>query len=257
MSWAGRIFLGEGWMIYAGPVGPTTWHRHHAFQLVCSLERALILRGRADAVGESCHVAAIPNDVDHKFESGCPSTILGYVDPETLWGRRLRRTVIASARADAWRTSGGPLVDLSKIDPPRTWPAAAAVRDQMIDRVTGEAVRPVPLHPALLAARRWLVSQVDGGDVSLGGAAAAAYLSESRLSHLLAEQLGLGWRPLVLWLRLQRAAAELGAGHSLAAAASAAGFADGAHLTRTFRRMFGLAPSEVSDVATFVRAPEE
>lgn len=244
-------------MLYAGPVGPTAWHRHHAFQLVCSLERALVLRGRDDAVGEATSVAAIPNDVDHKVESGCPSTILAYVDPETLWGRRLRRIVPASARAHAWRTSGRPLTDLTELEPPRTWPVAAAVRDQMIDRVTGEEVRPVPLHPALLAARRWLASQLDGGDVSLGSAAAVAHLSESRLSHLLAEQLGLGWRPLVLWLRLQRAAAELGAGASLARAATAAGFADGAHLTRTFRRMFGLAPSEVADVATFVRGPEE
>ena len=244
-------------MLYVGPVGPTTWHRHHAFQLVCSLEQEVLIRGRDDVAGEACRVAAIPNDVEHRVESGCASTILAYVDPETLWGRRLRRTVTPSARANAWRTSGGPLQDLSTVDPPRTWPMAAAVRDQMIDRVTGEEIRPVPLHPALLAARRWLASQLDGGDVSLAGAAAVADLSESRLSHLLAEQLGLGWRPLVLWLRLQRAAAELGAGHSLAAAASVAGFADGAHLTRTFRRMFGLAPSEVADVATFVRAPEE
>ena len=49
----------------------------------------------------------------------------------------------------------------------------------------------------------------------------------------------------MLWLRLERAVAVFAAGGSLTDAAHAAGFADSAHLSRTFRRMFGLAPSSL------------
>lgn len=47
------------------------------------------------------------------------------------------------------------------------------------------------------------------------------------------------------WLRLRRALANARAGQSLTDAATSAGFADGAHLTRTMRRHFGVAPSDV------------
>ena len=46
-------------------------------------------------------------------------------------------------------------------------------------------------------------------------------------------------RPYILWLRLQRAACDLTEGASVTSAAHHAGFSDGAHLTRTFRRMLG------------------
>lgn len=55
------------------------------------------------------------------------------------------------------------------------------------------------------------------------------------------------WRPRPtgrvqrLWLRLQRAVELFAAGTPLTEAAHAAGFADSAHLSRTFRRMFGIA----------------
>lgn len=46
-------------------------------------------------------------------------------------------------------------------------------------------------------------------------------------------------------MRLQAAIRESAQGATLTHAACAAGFADAAHLTRTFRRMFGIAPSSV------------
>ena len=50
-------------------------------------------------------------------------------------------------------------------------------------------------------------------------------------------------------MRLERAAGELAHGRTLTEAAHAAGFADSAHLSRVFRRMFGIAPSDVTAVA--------
>ena len=48
------------------------------------------------------------------------------------------------------------------------------------------------------------------------------------------------FRPYVLWQRMERAVAEYAAGATLTDAAYAGGFADSAHFSRTFRRMFGL-----------------
>jgi AraC-like DNA-binding protein len=46
-------------------------------------------------------------------------------------------------------------------------------------------------------------------------------------------------------MRLQRAVDAISKGLTATDAAHAAGFADAAHLTRTFRRMMGIAPTSV------------
>jgi AraC-like DNA-binding protein len=53
--------------------------------------------------------------------------------------------------------------------------------------------------------------------------------------------MGLAFRHYVLWLRLNRAVEAFAGGESLTTAAYHAGFADSAHLSRTFRRMYGMA----------------
>lgn len=70
-------------------------------------------------------------------------------------------------------------------------------------------------------------------------------LSASRLRHLLNEQLGVPLVRLRWWFRMMRAARVLQSGGDLSAAAHDAGFSDSAHFTRTFRRMFGFAPSQL------------
>jgi AraC-like DNA-binding protein len=55
---------------------------------------------------------------------------------------------------------------------------------------------------------------------------------------------GLTFRRFKQWSALQHAARQIAAGELVRTAAMDAGFADTAHLTRTFRESFGLTPSE-------------
>ena len=55
----------------------------------------------------------------------------------------------------------------------------------------------------------------------------------------------MGFRAYLLWLRLEHSLAAYVAGRTLTEAAYAGGFADSAHLSRTFKRMFGIAPASV------------
>ena len=63
--------------------------------------------------------------------------------------------------------------------------------------------------------------------------------------HAFTDSVGVPLRPYVLWLRLQQAMCELGGAANVTTAAQNAGFSDAAHLTRTFRRMLGLTPTEL------------
>lgn len=72
---------------------------------------------------------------------------------------------------------------------------------------------------------------------------AAACLSGGRLSHLFQEQVGLSVKRYLLWTKLRRSAAQLAEGQRLTHIAQASGFSDSAHMSRTFRDLFGLQPS--------------
>lgn len=78
---------------------------------------------------------------------------------------------------------------------------------------------------------------------STASLAAEVGLSESRLRHLAREQLGVPLVRVRWWLQMRSVAKALTTGASLTTAAHEAGFSDAAHFTRTFRRMFGFAPS--------------
>jgi AraC-like DNA-binding protein len=87
---------------------------------------------------------------------------------------------------------------------------------------------------------QWARDHLDNPSLSLAGAARHVALSPSRASHLFVENTGLQFRTYVLWLRLVRAVDAHVAGMNLTEAAQEAGFSDSAHLSRTFKRMFGL-----------------
>jgi AraC-like DNA-binding protein len=82
-------------------------------------------------------------------------------------------------------------------------------------------------------------------DLSLAHLAASVGLSEGRLMHAFTDSVGTPLRPYLAWLRVQRAVVAIATGATLSEGAQHAGFSDAPHMTRTFRRMLGLTPSEI------------
>lgn len=105
-------------------------------------------------------------------------------------------------------------------------------------------------------ARALDLMRADGSErLGLSAVAAQVFLSPSRFAHLFTAEVGLPFRRYVLWRKLNRAMAAFGRGATLSAAAHAAGFADSAHLTRTWRAMFGITPSTMVGMAEFYEIP--
>lgn len=95
----------------------------------------------------------------------------------------------------------------------------------------------------------WIRSGREEG-ISIKEIAAEVELSESRFSHLFTVNVRVPVRRYLLWLRLRDAIHLLAGGGSLTETAHAAGFADSAHLTRTFRGMLGITPSALIKEST-------
>ncbi|WP_232286596.1 helix-turn-helix transcriptional regulator [Moritella sp. PE36] len=65
-------------------------------------------------------------------------------------------------------------------------------------------------------------------------------ISESRFLHLFRQEMGIAWRPYLLWRRLLCAVEAIKHGNNATEAAYLAGFSDSAHLSRTFHNIFGM-----------------
>jgi AraC-like DNA-binding protein len=121
--------------------------------------------------------------------------------------------------------------------------------ERFVREVSLREVRALTLDVAVTAADRRVRRVLDELRADLGATpgelAARVGLSGSRLRHLLREHLGVPLVRLRWWFQMRRAARVIERGGDLSRAAHEAGFSDSAHFTRTFRRMFGFAPSRL------------
>jgi len=246
---AGRLHIWQNGMLWVGAVGgPTDVHAHRAIQVALALEGTL--RFSAAGAGDwlDCGGAVLTADCEHAVDGRqAPRIAVLFLEPESKVGRAVTRRYagpngIGVIPETLHRVAVGLIAPHARRGAEQAPLVAAA--QEVLASLAGAAVAPSPTDPRVLRATALLRGNLDA-PVSLERVAAAVHLSPDRLRHLFADQLGVGFRPYVLWLRLNRALEMYAAGESLTTAAHAAGFADSAHLSRTFRRMFGLPPGMV------------
>lgn len=240
----GRIHCWEGGSLWIGEAaGNAQFHDHHALQISLAFSGSIRFRTN-EQDWRSFAAALVPPHVSHAFEAATQFTAQVFVEPETLEGRtllgRFGGESITELPADevAVHAQGLRALNLSS--------ASAAdlqrVARQFVDGLTGAH------RPAVVDARiERMIRSLWQSDrqVSLGEAAAKVALSPGRFRHLFVEQTGQSFRSYQLWMRLQRAIDAISNGATATDAAHTAGFSDAAHLTRTFRKMMGIAPTWV------------
>lgn len=170
-----------------------------------------------------------------------------YVAPESRAGRHLATRLPENPHIASWVDIARPLREVVR-GPVDRWDEARRIHDAVLERLVPSDQHARPWPPAIQRLVTVLPERLDG-ELRFGSLARELELSESRLAHLIAEHLGIPFRSYVLWLRLQRAASKMATVRTLTEAAHHAGFSDGAHLSRVFRRMFGIAPSELAGFA--------
>ncbi len=221
----------------------TDFHAHHAIQLTVSLGGWFRLSSEHELTeGNAVAVAA---DASHRFEAEGLIAII-FVEPESRQGRAITGSVFGAGPVTNQLPSVQDLAE--KIagayrDPTGNNDTLIALGSAVITRIVGGT----NAHTPDLRVRKvitWANTHIDR-PISLAEAAGFCGLSPDRLRHLFVEHTGLQFRTYLLWLRLTRAVALLAAGRPATEAAHEAGFSDSAHFSRTFRRMFGVAPANL------------
>ncbi|GGS90821.1 helix-turn-helix transcriptional regulator [Nonomuraea spiralis] len=238
--WRGWCSLRPGLLLYGGTIGTNQLHAHHAVHLIVAAEPFTM----ADARGRrlTTLAAVVPPDTGHTLLAGARGALLAQLEPGGSAGRALLARSGAGPDAPTW---GQPFTDAAT--PPFADPAEAAHALELVEHWTGRpGAAEAPAHPAVERAVAVIPALLRSGPVRLDTLAAAVHLSPSRLAHLFSAHVGIPLRPYVRWRRVQHAIALVAAGETLTDAAHSAGFTDGPHFTRVFRRTFGTAPSTLA-----------
>jgi AraC-like DNA-binding protein len=240
----GQIIMWPGGNLWIGvsraPVAP---HAHHAIQISLALGGTVRLRCPRGNWTEH-RAALIPSHLPHAFDATGSKVANVFCEPESDLGRGIR----ARHSADAVSEIDAPLADQMR-EMFREEEIEDVDSTDLIDRsvaalriVAGERPWHNATDPRVLRAIEMMRGRLDE-PLRLEDLAEAVCLSPGRFRHLFVAETGLPFRRHLLWLRLQKALEVALEGKSWTAAAHAANFADQAHLTRTFRQMFGVAPS--------------
>jgi len=235
--WAGRAWLLPGYGVFLGRVGNNEDHIHQAHQLSIGLDNAISVSGEQTRL--SGRALFIPAGIRHRLSG---STVLSlYLDPLTAEARAVATAAMITGQGDEMR-----LFEAANADELCALIERGAVDlEQLrgaIRRLLGLADLPAPEQR--LGIVIGALQRAENGVVPDRRALAGAIgLSPTRFSHWFVEQTGLPLRSYGKWLRLLAALQAIASGRNLTAAAHAAGFADSAHLSRTFRDLFGIDPS--------------
>lgn len=212
-----QLVLCQDAMAYLGPIADNRPHSHHAGQIVLVATGAPFALHTPQGTRRE-RQALLPPDTVHAVDSaGAPVLVLLFEPAGVTW------------------PADGPLQHPDKLtlDCPR----------RMVSRFLGaQAAAPAP--DARIEQLKALARATEG-TVRLAALAGRVGLSPGRLTHLFTRCEGIPFKRWLLWGRMLRTVDRLAAGADLTTAAHAAGFADSAHFSRSFRALFGLSAARI------------
>jgi AraC family transcriptional regulator len=241
----GRVMFWEGGSLWLALItGGNSLHRHHAIQISLPLDGTTRFRRSQNTEWVDYAGAVIAPDLPHAFEA--PGRVVANIlfEPECAAGRALLGRYGIDGIAEL------PSAEVARLVAPlaKAYEADASdavligLAQQAIAELSGVSRQATATDRRVLKAIAHIREHIDE-PISLTSVADAAGLSPSRFRHLFVNETGVSCKAFILWERLNVALARGFGGASWTEAAHAANFADSAHLSRTCRRMFGLAPT--------------
>jgi AraC-like DNA-binding protein len=242
---SGELFLSTGMVLFLGRYVSTAPHRHFTASITVSLEGPIRYRVSEGEPWITTQGFAARSNAALECDTGDELVINVQLDPEKADVNALEvldfgeREIVSLPEA----------IVVPMVQELRALRAAPRVKGSELRRAVLHAIHAQPVRPRSFDPRiaRVLQRLKDAVPDALTSSELAQEvgLSEGRLIHLFAEQLGVPLRRYVLALRLRRLLFFLSVGQNLTDAAQEAGFCDSAHLTRVYREMYGLPPSKM------------
>lgn len=233
-----------------------TEHTHHALQVIIDREGSFGLR--IDASSIECGGVIIGSDRRHQVLTSSDAQFHVFIDREAAVARAIAKQHLGKENV---RILNGALLKKLRgcIEAQGNILGSCAQAHEVyaaivtkLDGYAGQGGQAI--DPRIQAVLNLLQEKLLFEKPAIAELARHACLSESRLMHLFSKQIGIPLRRYVLWQRVLTAMRMIAQGGiSITEAAHSAGFSDSAHLSRTYRSMFGLTISHCFNISRFVQ----
>jgi len=241
----GRVIGWPGGSLWIGRhVGRIQDHAHHAIQISLAMAGSFEVQASSWPQPRETRGMVVMPDRRHRFDGRGAMVATLFVEPNSVRGAALKQRFTGFDLALLRDAEVNPAVVNLK-----NRYAAAAPDESMrqsaeaaICRIAGKPSTVAETDRRVTSAIAWMGRRL-GTPIRLDEVAAAVHLSPSRFRHLFVSHTGVSLRAWLLWARVDHAVTTAFGGRSWTDAAHESGFADAAHLTRTCRRVFGLAPT--------------
>jgi AraC-like DNA-binding protein len=230
-------------LLFRGAVSPR--HEHITTQFSLSVDGSSRVRTEGSEWRSAAGIL-VPQGLAHEYDATVGGLhLVVWIEPESLAGRAIRsRYAGDQIHAFTDEQLGDLRSEVRALLVDTSGPTGARrVRARVIETLTGEQPRTATGLDARLERAIAVMFEHRAEDLSVSQLASRVGMSESSLSHLFREHIGVPVSRYRMWLRALEAARILQQAPTITDVAHAAGFSDAAHLTRTFRQLFGQTPS--------------
>jgi len=231
--------------VYYGASPDNKVHAHHALQICIGLEKELQVYSEQTAQTVQGRCLAIRQDVAHRVVAEHANMLVVYLEPEALQNQG-----VISALGDFGRSGVKPVpLAVGQVESIRCSlisDANVAVVWTILGKLLSRELFVDTHFPCEDKRIRNVIDIITlhrGQGLNLSQLSSTAFLSPSRLTHLFKQQTGISISQFLVWWRVRAAIEMFSRDGTLTEAAHASGFVDLAHMSKTFRRLFGFAPS--------------
>lgn len=239
-----EVWIKAGVIIIYGSNVDAIPHKHHAMQIIWPNNNSPCRLNE----NELSRVAVINSAVEHKLQMDEGWILL--VEPKSVLGEQLSLQL----KGESFKTFHPPIASDLPVKTTELISLLAPLFDQLA--LTNQLLI---VNESIVVDKR-ILQLIDNLNQCLQGdcikpsnwrafqVAQQLALSESRFLHLFTEEMGIAWRPYLIWRRMMCAIQAMLHNASATEAAHLAGFSDSAHLSRTFKNTFGMTIRQANTV---------
>lgn len=248
-KWAGKVWIDDGIAFYLGYIGDNHVHKHYAIQIVLSYEGVVSVFDESNQETRAAGIV-IPSNIWHRVQAdGEQKIALIYMEPHSESGRALMaqfsgKDNICQLTHNIYSAC---IRELDCIEQ-GIISGSCDIRN-IVSLLIGVNTKPLVIDERVQRTMDYIRNHLEDIE-TLESLAGLLAISPRYLRRLFEQQVGMSLQRFRLWVKLQSALYHIAAGKSFTEAAYTADFTDSAHFSRTFRAMFGIAPSDVMSKAS-------
>ncbi len=234
-----KLYITKGAALYLGSVLDTDFHKHHALQITLADKKEFIIKIRNETI--QTRSLLLNSNCEHMLIGKDDAQALLLIEPETTAGKVLRKYL----GNNPFRIFV-PNTDICELIKSKLHGEACLFN--IINLMISHLDIDIDFQLHIDERINKVLKIIDGTDekkLRINDLARYISLSASRLQHIFKGQTGISIKKYLKWKRLIDGINIIAGGKNFTFASHESGFADSAHMSRTFKDMFGINLSDI------------